>query len=310
MVPYVLLVPETCRNVVGNGSVPPQLWNRTVFEYIRLRRHPPTVTETVPKRKLRFPNPLRALRVVFEKDLSIILFYNTMLYLGFVLITATLSTQFKEIYGLNDLQIGLCYLPYGLGCCVAVFIQSKILDWNYRRIARNIGFTINMRRGDDLSNFPIEKARLQPMMPMAAIGVVAIICYGWVLQYETMLAGPLVLLFVIGLCVTGSFSILGTLVVDLFPDAPATATAANNLVRCLFGAGGTALIETMLSAMGRGWCYTFLALVLVVTSPILWVSMRWGPKWREERRVRKLKEKAHREEKDARKAERSQELVS
>jgi MFS family permease len=138
---------------------------------------------------------------------------------------------------------------------------------------------------------------------MTAIGVVALICYGWVLNAETSLPGPLVLLFVIGLCVTGSFSILSTLVVDLYPEAPATAVAANNLFRCLFGAGGTAVIETVLKAMGRGWTFTFLALVLVVFSPILWVSMRWGPKWREERRTRKLKEK---EEKEARKEERAQ----
>ncbi|KAH8913032.1 MFS general substrate transporter [Coniochaeta sp. PMI_546] len=246
IIPYVLFVPETCRKVVGNGSIPPQRWNRTVLEYVRLRRHPPVVKEELPVRKLRFPNPLRALGVVFEKDLSIILFYNTMLYLCFILITATLSTQFKEIYGLNDLQIGLCYLPYGLGCCVAAVVQGYILDWNYRRIARGIGFTINLRRGDDLAKYPIEKARLQPVMPMTALGVVALICYGWVLNAETSLPGPLVLLFVIGLCVTGSFSILSTLVVDLYPEAPATAVAANNLFRCMFGAGGTAVIETVL----------------------------------------------------------------
>lgn len=309
IIPYVLFVPETCRKVVGNGSVPPQRWNRTVLEYINLRRHPAVVTETVPVRKLRFPNPLRALGVVFEKDLCIILFYNTMLYLCFILITATLSTQLRDIYGLNDLQIGLCYLPYGLGCCVAAVVQGYILDWNYRRIARGIGFTINLRRGDDLARFPIEKARLQPVVPMVAAGAAVIVAYGWVLQRETPLEGPLVLLFVVGLCVTGSFSILSTLVVDLYPEAPATAVAANNLFRCLFGAGGTAVIETVLRAWGRGWTFTFLALVVVVFSPILWVSMRWGPKWREERRVRKLKQKEEKvkqkEEKRVRKEERA-----
>ncbi len=54
-------------------------------------------------------------------------------------------------------------------------------------------------------------------------------------------------------------------------EAPATAVAANNFVRCLFGAGSTALVETVLSAMGRGWTYTFLALVVASFSPILYV---------------------------------------
>lgn len=301
LVPYVLFIPETCRKVVGNGSIPPQGWNRTLFDLIRPRDRAAT-QEIVLKRKLRFPNPLRALAVIFEKDISIVLFYNTMLYLLFMLVCAALSTQFKEIYHLNDLQIGLCYLPYGLGCCIAAVAQGYVLDWNYRRIAKKIGFTINYRRGDDLSKYPIEKARLEPVIPLTALGVIATICYGWVLQNETNLAGPLVLLFVIGLCITGSFSILSTLVVDLYPEAPATAIAANNLFRCLFGAGGTAVVETMLKSMGRGWCYTFLALIVVVFSPILWISMKWGPRWREERRVRKLKEKEKREAQKAEKA--------
>lgn len=303
LIPYVLLVPETCRNVVGNGSVPPQRWNQTVVDYFRFRHHPEANAVLRPKRKLKFPNPLRALKVIFEKDIAMVLFYNTMLYLLFILVTATLSTQFRDIYNLTDLQIGLCYLPYGIGCFCAAIMQGYILDWNYRRIAKQIGFTINYRKGDDLAKYPIEKARLQPVFPLAAVGVMATIGYGWVLQARTSLAGPLVLLFVIGLCVTGSFSILSTLVVDLYPEAPATAVAANNLCRCLFGAGATALIETMLKAMGRGWCYTFLGLVVVLFSPILWASITFGPKWREQRRVKKVARDAQREEKRAKKAE-------
>lgn len=305
LVPYILSVPETCRNVVGNGSIPPPRLNMTLLDYIRLRRRPANERPSSMKRKLRFPNPFHTLKVVFEKDIGMIIFYNTMLYLVFILITATLSTQFAEIYHYNNLQIGLCYLPYGVGCCIACVAQGYVLDWNYRRIARRIGFTIDLRRGDDLTHFPIERARLQPVYATAAVGAAATVCYGWALEAEAPLPAPLALLFLIGLCVTGSFSILSTLIVDLYPDKPATAIAANNLFRCLFGAGGTALVETMLRAMGRGWCYTFLALVVVLFSPILFVSIKWGPKWREERRARKLKER-EKEEAEREEAERAE----
>ncbi|KAH6856976.1 major facilitator superfamily domain-containing protein [Chaetomium sp. MPI-CAGE-AT-0009] len=291
LIPYTLAVPETCRRVVGNGSVPARGWNMTVVDLFR-RRHTPQhadISTGAPKRELRFPNPLNTLRVVLQKDLALLLFYNTMIYLVFILTAATLSTEFADIYQLTDLQIGLCYLPYGSGCCLAAVMQGYVLDTNYRRIAHNIGFTIDYKRGDDLRNFPIEKARLLPVFPMLFTGIAAVICYGWVLHFETVLAGPLVLLFVIGLCVTGSFGILNTLLVDLYPEAPATAIAANNLVRCLFGAAATAVIESMLRALGRGWTYTFWALVLVVFSPILWVLTVRGPRWREQRRVRNLK---------------------
>ena len=67
------------------------------------------------------------------------------------------------------------------------------------------------------------------------------------------------------------------------PTSPATATACNNLCRCLLGAGEAAVIIQMIDAMGRGWCFTFIALVIYMTMPILWVIMRYGPAWREER---------------------------
>ncbi|KAJ9149046.1 Chloramphenicol resistance protein [Pleurostoma richardsiae] len=298
LVPYILTVPETCRKVVGNGSIPPQGWNMSLLDWLRYRRHPQL--ERAPRQKLRFPNPIKALSVVFEKDVGIILFYNSLLYLVFILVAATLSTQFSEIYHYTNLEVGLCYLPYGVGCCIAAISQGYILDWNYRRIAHNIGFTINMRRGDDLSNFPIEKARIQPLYPLLVVGLGATIAYGWVLEREPSVAAPLALQFVIGLCITGSFGILNTLIVDLYPEAPATAMAANNFVRCECGAVATSVIEIMIRSMGRGWCFTFWALLVVVFSPILWASPKYGIQWRAERRLRKEKHRLKRESEKAR----------
>jgi hypothetical protein len=39
----------------------------------------------------------------------------------------------------------------------------------------------------------------------------------------------------------------------------------------------------MIDTMGRGWCFTFIALVIYMSMPILWVILRYGPAWREER---------------------------
>ncbi|KZL79921.1 major facilitator superfamily transporter [Colletotrichum incanum] len=266
LIPYALFIPETCRSVVGNGSLPAQPWNRPVVDLIRRRRRrhtnntnalsrsESTATEAQPKRKLRLPNPIRSVKIIFEKEMGLVLAYNSLLYVAFICVAATLGTLFREIYGFNDLELGLCYLPYGAGCVVASLGQGYVLDWNYRRVARKIGFTIDRRRGDDLSKFPIEKARLQPVYPAVVVGLITLVAYGWVLQIETSVAAPLVLQSVIGLTITGSFSIMNTLIVDLFPDAPATATAANNLVRCALGAVGTAVIEYMIAGMGRGCC--------------------------------------------------------
>lgn len=312
---YAFSVPETCRAIVGNGSVPPQGWHMTFVELgrakMRARRRSREEGESGPgsprsqeqqagapqKPKLRFPNPLRALAVALDKGIGLVILYNSLLYLVFIISVSTLSTQFKAIYGYNDLEIGLCYLPYGAGCFIAAISQGYMLDWNYRRVAHKIGFTVDRRRGDDLSNFPIERARITPLYVFVTVGLIAMILYGWVLEMRPSVAAPLCLHFVIGLCITGSFGILNTLIVDLSPEAPATAVAANNFVRCELGAAATAVIQLMIGAMGTGWCFTFFALLPAVCSPILWAETRYGVQWRKEKRAkreRRAAEKARR----------------
>ncbi|CAD6446296.1 b3dcaffd-9da6-4130-97fc-094be0ca55b4 [Sclerotinia trifoliorum] len=302
LIPFTLTVPETGRNVVGNGSIPPQGWNMTVVEWWKYRKEQKsadglsrTVTaenrraaqaDLASKRKLRWPNPLKTVYIIMEKDVAMVLFYNALLYTAFYDVTASIPQLFKEMYGFNDLQIGLCYLPFGCGCALSSIINGKMLDRNYKKIARNIGFSIDHKRGDNLRHFPIERARLEIIWPLLGVGLACYLCYGWVLEKNANLAAPLVLQFLLGLCINGSFNILSTLVVDLYPQSPSTATAANNLVRCLLGAGGTGIITIMIDHMGRGWCFTFIALVCIFTSPMLWIELKWGPVWREERMVR------------------------
>lgn len=151
-----------------------------------------------------------------------------------------------------------------------------------------------------MRNFPIERTRLQTVFPAMAIGVAAFIPYGWVLQRRVHLAVPLVLQFIIGFCFVASLNCLNTLLVDLFPDKPATAASACNFVRCCLGAVGAAVISQMLSGMGWGWCFVFLGLVMGVGMGLLWVENVYGMGWREKRL---LKIERKRMEKEARAAE-------
>ena len=80
-----------------------------------------------------------------------------------------------------------------------------------------------------MRGFPLEKARVQVVWPLLYIGIVAVLCYGWVLEKEAHLAAPLVLTFLIGLCLTGAFTVLSVMLIDLYPMQGATATSANNL---------------------------------------------------------------------------------
>ncbi|XXG95097.1 hypothetical protein Hte_001357 [Hypoxylon texense] len=304
IVPYVLTVPETGRKVVGNGSIAPQGWNMTLIDYIQLRRQARYRPSSQERQKIRFPNPFHTLAVLRNKDMAVVLFYNAMVYIGFMTVTATLSSQFAEIYHYNDIQLGLCYLPIGVATTIASISNGYIADWNFRRIARKMGVTIDRKRGNDLRGFPIEKARLQLAYPYLMAGAVVYIGYGWALHYETHIAVPLVLSFFIGYLVTGPFQIINMLIVDLYPEAPATATAANNLCRCLSGAVATAVIQDIINSWGRGWAFTFIALLFAAFSPALLVIQKYGPGWREER-YQRMKKAAEKKEAEAREKEKA-----
>lgn len=311
VVPLALIFPETGRNVVGNGSVQPQGWNMSLINYLQVkkaREETDGLQRTVSRdsrrsaqqalaknRKLRVPNPLNALRLIIEKDIALLLFYNGIVYCAFYDVMASVPDLLEQIYGYDSLQIGLCFLPFGVGCFIAPSLAGKLMDWNFRRTANKIGYEIVKGKAQDLRNFPLERVRCSVALPMVFIGDAALLCYGWVMHAETNLAAPLILMFIIGLTLTGAFNALNVMLVDLYPLSPATATSANNLVRCLMGAGSTVVVIYMIEAMGRGWCFTLHAAVVAALSPILWVLERWGPGWREARRVRNEEDKTRKD---------------
>lgn len=304
MIPLVFAFPETGRKVVGDGSIPPQGWNKSLLN-IWKERHRSSGPDSSPlerteshqsahsaraalasQRNIRFPNPLHTLAVCFEKDVGMLLLFNSLVYTAFYDVAASTPYLFAQTYGFNDLQIGLSYIPFGVGCFLAPIINGCLLDWNFRRVARAHNITIRKGRTNDLRRFPLEKARVPIALPLVLVGDAALLCYGWVMEVNASLAVPLVLQFIMGITLSGGFNVMSVMLVDYYPMKPSTATAANNLVRCLMGAGGTAVIIYMIEAMGRGWCFTLVAGVVLLTSTILLVLLRWGPGWREERMAR------------------------
>lgn len=256
-------------------------------------------TAPPPKRALRFPNPLSSIHIIADKENAALLFYNAILFAVFYDITATIPSLYQQIYGLNDLKIGLCYIPFGIGSCAAALSNGQLLDRNFRRWARNTGLQIRKGRQQDLQDFPIEKARLQIAFPCLYAAAAFTLIYGWVLDVHGPLAVLLVLLFFIGYSMTAAFNVMSTLLIDFYPHSPATATAANNLCRCLLGAGATGVIIPMIDAMGIGWCYTALSLFLIATSPMLWAVYIFGMRWRAQRRSKDDAKKLAREAKRA-----------
>ena len=284
----LVALPETCRRIVGNGSIPPPGYSMSVLTYLHLREQRKAGTAPEHESTSGFkprPNPLRSIYIITQKQSSMVIFYTGTLFAGLYMVLSSMPSQFGEKYNFNTLQIGLCYIPTGLGSMTASIVVGKLLNWNFRRHAKACGMEITKAKQQDLTNFPLEAARLQVVSPLVYIAAATVVSYGWVMENRTSLAGPIILLYISTFCLSGSFTGLSTLVVDLNRESSGTATAAMNLVRCWMGAGAVAFVNPLLNAIGLGWTSVLVAGVWILISPVMLLIIKYGPRWREKARL-------------------------
>lgn len=235
-------LPETLRALVGNGS---GYANPTPSEWLRRRATPKAdrVKSAPMSRFLAIPNPFTPFMYILEKDVFCLLLYNSLQYFGFYAVLTSMTSLFSELYGLNDLQIGLCYIANGFGCICGSLTTGRLLNWEFQRVVKKLAIDPKKaRRGSLDPNFPIERTRMHYTWIWGLIYNVFLIVYGWALHYKAplpvvlifqlvreygpkivdpyMYVAPVVLTFyliVVGYCSTSTFSATSTLLVDLFP---------------------------------------------------------------------------------------------
>lgn len=300
-----LILPETGRAVVGNGSVPPKKWNLSVLQWWRLRRGTPIMggepyeedRSTIQKPRRR-PNPLTSLLILLEKEGGITLGFGGIFFAGYFMIMTTLSEQLSTRFGFNSVTVGLCYLPIGFGSLISRWSAGRLFDLNFRRHARKLGLPLDLNRQQAIEVFPIERIRMEVCIPMVYISCATTLAYAWTMESNSSLPKILVCLFFMGLFFSGVQQGFNTLIIDTHSDTPATATAANNLVRCLVSAGGTAIAPFLIKKIGIGLTGVFISGVWVCFSPCLWMVMLRGKKWREEEKAKQAKKEALEREKE------------
>lgn len=200
-------MPETCRNVVGNGSVPPQRWNYSLVSYIRLRRQRkagiPIATGTLSNK--RRPSLLASLQIVRCKQAFLLLLFSGLQSAGYFILLAGLPQQLESTFHYNSIQVGLCYIPMGCGILISRQIAGRLLDRNFQRHAKKLGITIVKNRQTSTEGFPVERARMEVGLPMAYLGCITVIPYGWVMHMKhPPLPVALMMLFCNALSMSGS----------------------------------------------------------------------------------------------------------
>jgi MFS family permease len=174
-VPLLLFFPETCREIVGNGSIPAVGWNRSIWNYAR-KSTPTAPPSTLPRCRGQRHSPWSALRLLFYRPVGLIILSNGVVFASYYAVTAGIPLQFEKIYNLDGFHIGLCFIPAGLGSLLSATANGVLVDWNYRRTCCRAGLTVHKNQKQDILGFPIEKARLQIGLPMTVSCLVICEC--------------------------------------------------------------------------------------------------------------------------------------
>jgi MFS family permease len=296
LVLLLLLLPETLRSIVANGSRLPSnpMGKYPLFIYQKVsdtKWDPLSTEEQLSDRKhIDLAGPFR---ILFSKRAAPIIVFLAIYYAVWQMSITAMSTLFEDSYGLSETQIGLTFIANGAGSMIGTLVTGKILDLDYHRIKAkhetrstqsgvNNGHDISREAANSDDHFPLEKARLRLVPFFSLLQCMSIILFGWTIQYpdHVHIAVPIVSTFITGWTAISTQSVIMTYLVDVFSDRSAAASASLNLARCLFAAGGTSVVMPMVNGVGVGWTFTICVAVQIVALLGAAVQWRYGGRWR------------------------------
>ncbi|KAH7267896.1 hypothetical protein MRS44_011815 [Fusarium solani] len=293
----LIFLPETQRKVAGNGSIPLSGFHKPFIYVVKPPKAWEESTEKpLPKRResISFKKAFSPLACILEKDIAILLAWGAVAYTAWSMVTSSTTTALLKGYPyLNEWQIGLCFLPNGLGCVAGSLCTGWLLDKSFKSAEARYRVEQGIYDEQDVykkRGFPLVRARLR-LMPYFSLALLfSLALYGPSFEFNDLrrqfsanLAAPLGLQFLIAFTATAIFNINSTLLIDCFPDRPASAAALNNLCRCLLGAAGVSVIQPMIDAVKIMKGFFIVTGIVLACTPLVWVEWKWGEKWRRER---------------------------
>ncbi|PTD04788.1 MFS antiporter QDR2 [Fusarium culmorum] len=294
----ILLLPETLRSIVGNGSQTP----KQVIAKYPLRFYQKTTrtkwnqnkdtTPPVVKKNIDITGPFR---ILISKQAAPIIVFLAVYYAVWQMSITAMSSLFEDKYGLSETKIGLTFIANGVGSMIGTLVTGKILNMDYRRVKARYETqpahcnpeadvqTLDGHKARE-NDFPLETARLRLVPLFSLLQCGSIMLLGWTIQYphKVHIAVPIVSTFITGWTAVSTQSVVMTYLVDVYSDRSAAASASLNLARCLFAAGGTSFIMPMINSIGVGLAFTVCVAAQALAMLSLAVQWKFGARWRHE----------------------------
>ena len=287
----LFVLPETLHARLPTKDHRCNIFRKPVFDLVDTNQPTGYVLDPAHQSKVDLLGPLR---MMLHRDVALGLLYTALYYTVWQASLVASSSIFAFQYKLNDIEIGLTFLASGVGAVSASLATGRVLNHDYKLEKRMedaepsraethtatarpaIGRQVSVR---DVRNIEHARLRRVPFVSLAFIG--ACFAFGWCIEARTTIALPIIWSFFLSFVTTFIMSAFNTLIVDWYPGKGASATAAINLARCWLGAGGIAVVQPIINAIGVGWTFTIGGLIAIVCLPmvigIMWYARRAKP---------------------------------
>ncbi|KAI3541458.1 hypothetical protein CSPX01_07546 [Colletotrichum filicis] len=266
-------LPETARNVVGNGSLPASGVWRTWVSLPKAFKDGEDRGSDTPQSQAQASQdylsqkpvlewqPLQALdsfRIIFYPEAAAVLWMIASSYSVYYTFQVAIPVVFSEVYEYNELQIGLVLLPGLAGMTLGGILAGKLLDRNFAAIARKLNLDFSSKTAHSSSHFPLEVARYRGCEWFLLFMTACVVGYGWAVKLHVHAVVPIVLQFFICAASTLLSHTASALLVDTFAERPSTTYASAQIARCGLSALSSALLQPLVEAIvsrtkGVGW---------------------------------------------------------
>ncbi|KAI1840893.1 hypothetical protein JX266_012903 [Neoarthrinium moseri] len=201
-------------------------------------------------------NPAKLLALIGDVNILLVALASSALVWNMYSFLVPIVYVINPRLGLTTpLQSGLFYLAPGSGYLLGTFFGGR---WADRVVKKWMRKRNGERRPAD---------RLRAAVPWMGLGIPScMLVYGWCLEYNRGGIPVIVLsMFFQGFCQLMVFPSVGTYCLDVMPSRSAEVTAANYLLRYIFGAAGSAVVLPAVEKIGIGAFSTISAGFVAIT---------------------------------------------
>lgn len=196
----ILILPESLRLLVGDGSLKPYgVWRTVIPISMTDKTFGKTKHSTDEQKWMHKPPPLNLRTMGFDRpwrmfghaDLALMITSFSIPFGVYTMVSSSLSPTLRTAYRYDSIISGLCFIPLGAGSAIGSIVSGKLLDYDYAKASRKHGDNMNLHH-----------TRLRHALLFNVLFTVTTIANGWCIDYKVLsrpvhIAAPMVLQFVL-----------------------------------------------------------------------------------------------------------------